>query len=225
MVSDDPESFADLDGHDSIFDNIISAVGGDRRNPGPTVVQMLVGGAKGLANLAISLTNTVTSSFDAVAGIKPGGEILPSGTIPEIPLSNAAQELGAVAATTLTTAAVSGLAEPGAGAGVQANRASGLAFEGKAIESEGLTKNTTPMEAPDPKTGQAGTTIPDAMRSNGQTVDAKNVKTLSDSPQLRRQSMISAKSGQKAQVLVNKNNIQKVSPTVQKRMDIKKIDP
>jgi len=51
----------------------------------------------------------------------------------------------------------------------------------------------------------------------------KNVKVLSDSPQLRRQSVISAQSGQKAQVLVNKGRIQKISPTVQKRMDVQKI--
>jgi hypothetical protein len=79
------------------------------------------------------------------------------------------------------------------------------------------------MEAVGPKTGQTGTTIPDAIRSNGQTVEMKNVKNLSDSPQLRRQSEISAKSGQKGQVIVSGKNL-KVSPTVKNRMDIKKLD-
>jgi hypothetical protein len=77
------------------------------------------------------------------------------------------------------------------------------------------------MEAVDPKTAQTGTTIPDAVRPTGQTVDFKNVKNLSDSPQLRRQSVISARSGQKGQVITGPRN-QTVSKTVQKRMDVKK---
>jgi Homeodomain-like domain len=47
-------------------------------------------------------------------------------------------------------------------------------------------------------------------------------ENLSDSPQLRRQSAISARSGQKGQVIVSKRN-QTISPVVQQRMDVKKI--
>jgi len=66
-----------------------------------------------------------------------------------------------------------------------------------------------------------GKTIPDAIRSNGQTVEFKDAKKVSDSPQLRRQSEISARSGQKAEVIVSNKN-QRVSSTVKARMKVKK---
>jgi len=64
-----------------------------------------------------------------------------------------------------------------------------------------------------------GKTIPDAIRSNGQTVEFKDAKKVS--PQLRRQSEISARSGQKAEVIVSNKN-QRVLSTVKARMKVKK---
>ena len=95
----------------------------------------------------------------------------------------------------------------------------GLQNEKKVLKSEGLTKNTRLISAPDPKTGKMGRTIPDAIRSNGQTVDVKDQKYLRDSPQLRRQSAISARKRQKGQVIVGKKT--RVVKAVEKRMDIK----
>src|SRR5262249_2728145 len=99
------------------------------------------------------------------------------------------------------------------------NAAKGKEFEKSALDKEGLSKNTKPMQATDPKTGQEGTTIPDAMRGNGQTVDTKAGSYVSDSKQLRLQSEVSQQSGQKAQIVVKPGT--KVSKTVQERMDVK----
>ena len=99
------------------------------------------------------------------------------------------------------------------------NAAKGKEFEKSALDKEGLSKNTKGMQATDPKTGQEGTTIPDSVRQNGQTVDAKAGSYVSDSKQLRLQSEVSQQSGQKAQVIVKPGT--KVSKTVQDRMDVK----
>ena len=72
----------------------------------------------------------------------------------------------------------------------------------------------------DPKTGKVGTTIPDGVRPNGTTVEVKDVKKLSDSSQLRRQSEISRQSGQKGEVITGTNS--KVSKTVQDRMRVRR---
>jgi RHS repeat-associated protein len=106
---------------------------------------------------------------------------------------------------------------------VQANRKAGLDTQKQALEKEGLKENTKHIEATDPKTGKTSTTVPDAVRENGQTVEVKDVKQLSDSPQLRRQSEISAQSGQKGQVILGRKN-ESVSNTVKTRMDVKKSD-
>ena len=106
---------------------------------------------------------------------------------------------------------------------VQANRKAGLDTQKQALDKEGLRENTKHIEATDPKTGKTSTTVPDAVRENGQTVEVKDVKSLSDSPQLRRQSEISAQSGQKGQVILGQKN-QSVSNTVKTRMDVKKAD-
>ena len=63
------------------------------------------------------------------------------------------------------------------------------------------------------------TTIPDGMRENGQTVEAKAGSSVSDSKQLRLQSDISQQSGQKAQMILKSGT--KVSKTVQERMNVK----
>lgn len=100
----------------------------------------------------------------------------------------------------------------------------GKQAEKAVLQSENLAKNTKVIQAVDPKTGKAGGTIPDAIRPDGQTVDVKDVKRLSDSPQLRRQSEISAQSGQKAEIIVTNRN-QTVSSTVKNRMAVKKSRP
>jgi RHS repeat-associated protein len=102
---------------------------------------------------------------------------------------------------------------------VQANRKAGLDYEKKVLDKEGVSKNTNPMKATDPKTGKEGTTIPDGVRENGQTVESKGGKSVSDSPQLRRQTEVSQQSGQKPQVVVKPGT--KVSKTVRERMDVK----
>ncbi|HET9363478.1 MAG TPA: putative toxin, partial [Candidatus Angelobacter sp.] len=102
---------------------------------------------------------------------------------------------------------------------VQANRKAGLDYEKKVLDKEGVSKNTKPMKATDPKTGKEGTTIPDGVRENGQTVESKGGKSVSDSPQLRRQTEVSQQSGQKPQVVVKPGT--KVSKTVRERMNVK----
>ncbi len=136
----------------------------------------------------------------------------------------ASKDAGRVGAVILTVVVVASAAKGTAPAaepasGVQANRAAGLEFEGQALKNEGLAKNTTSVQAVDPKTGKTGTTVPDAIRPNGQTVDAKAGSRVSDSAQLRRQSQASQQTGQKAQLIVKKGA--KVSKTVQGRMDVK----
>jgi RHS repeat-associated protein len=101
------------------------------------------------------------------------------------------------------------------------NKKVGAIGEAKTLKELKLTKNTKSIEAIDPKTGKLGKTIPDAL-DNGQTVEIKNVKRLSDSPQLRRQSEISGQSGQKAKVVTGKET--KVSNTVRDRMKVKEVD-
>jgi hypothetical protein len=105
-------------------------------------------------------------------------------------------------------------------ASILENAAKGAEAEKATLSAEGLAKNTEKFTAIDPKTGQAGATIPDAVRESGQTVDVKNVQNLSDSKQLRLQSQVSAQNGQKAQVISTNPNA-KISSTVKQRMDVK----
>ncbi len=94
----------------------------------------------------------------------------------------------------------------------------GLESEKTGLNALGLEKNTKKMSAVDPKTKEMGATIPDGIRANGQTVELKDRDYLSDTPQLRRQSEISAESGQQAQVVLMRDT--KVSKTVKERMDV-----
>jgi RHS repeat-associated protein len=96
----------------------------------------------------------------------------------------------------------------------------GRQAEKSVLEAEGLVKNTKAIQAVDPKTGKVATTIPDAIRASGQTVEVKDVKRLSDSPQLRRQPEISRAAGQRGQVITGTNT--KVSETVQRRMEVRR---
>jgi len=77
----------------------------------------------------------------------------------------------------------------------------GRRSETRVLKEMGLDKNTDAFQAIDYKTGFEGTTIPDAVRLNGQTVEFKGVQELTDSPQLRMQSAVSARHGVKAQVV------------------------
>jgi hypothetical protein len=98
----------------------------------------------------------------------------------------------------------------------------GRASEKAVLGAEGLAKNTAGIKAVDPKTGKVGTTIPDAMRPSGATVEVKDVKRLTDSPQMRRQSEISRQAGQRGEVVTGTNT--NVSRTVQDRMRVRRRD-
>ena len=209
FVGGNPASKADPDGHAGPGDvlQVIDIVNRFASNPGGFIKSFLKGSGKQ------EVANINMHEFG-------GHDLKPN-------FSNDVERAGGAALNGTSTAAGYAAMVVGSGkgegeaAGVQANRTAGLEFEGQGLAKEGLTKNTTPMEAVDPKTGQTGTTVPDAVRSNGQTVDFKNVQNLSDSPQLRRQSVISARSGQKGQVIAGPRN-RTVSKTVQKRMEVKK---
>jgi intein/homing endonuclease len=95
----------------------------------------------------------------------------------------------------------------------QAALARGRKNEAKALAEEGLRKNTESFTIKDPKTGKLKTTIPDGMK-NGQTVEIKDVKTLSDSAQLRVQNELSGQNGKRAKIITGKNT--KVSDIVLK---------
>ena len=174
---------------------------------------------------AIAVAERMTNEVGAGVGEVVGG--IASGNDKEV--TEGLNRIGATVVPLVAGAEAAEAGEAGEAAAtatdIQANRATGLDFERQALESEGLSKNTTPMAAVDPKTGQMGQTVPDAIRSSGQTVEVKNVKVLGDSAQLRRQSVVSAQSGQKAQVIVNQGRIQTISPTVQKRMHVKTTRP
>jgi hypothetical protein len=61
----------------------------------------------------------------------------------------------------------------------QINFSRGRATEVEQLAKNGLEKNTTPVTRVDPKTGKEGTTIPDAIKKNGGTVEVKDVKNQS----------------------------------------------
>jgi RHS repeat-associated protein len=181
MVADDPESFADLDGHCCDWTSGWDAV----KDEASFLGQEVIGIAKTAVNVIPATYNVAATVLNAESeGSSLGSTNLP--LAPTLPLTSLGQVVGADVATLGLVA--TGLTKSGpAGADVQANRAAGMDFESQTLKSEGLTKNTKPIDAVDPKTGETGTTIPDAIRPNGQTVEMKNVKNLSDSPQLRRQ--------------------------------------
>jgi RHS repeat-associated protein len=202
-----PQRYTDANGHEP--DDLITRISEFLRDPDVTH-GVGAGGARFLAR--------TLNGFGSL--LEPQGKFIP---VPMMPTFNDKQETIATVTETVLTVLSLASATPARSspAAVTLNRAAGLKFEGQVLKSEGLPKNTKPITALDPKTGKTGTTIPDAIRPNGQTVDMKAGKIVSDSPQLRRQSQISAQSGRKGQVIVSSNN-QKVSPTVQARMDVKK---
>jgi len=84
------------------------------------------------------------------------------------------------------------------------NFSRGNQSEAEQLSKNGLEKNTKPIETIDPKTGQKGTTVPDALKNDGQsTVEVKNVKGQSLTEQLRLQEKFSNDNGFKPELLIN----------------------
>ena len=76
--------------------------------------------------------------------------------------------------------------------------------EAEQLAKHGLEKNTKPIEVTDPKTGQKGMTIPDAMKNDGQsTVEIKNVGKQSLTKQLRLQEKFSNDNGLNPELIIN----------------------
>ena len=95
----------------------------------------------------------------------------------------------------------------------------GRANEAKGLAVVGADKNTKPVTTVDPKTGNTGTTIPDGKHADGQNVEVKDSKRVTDSPQLRLQNADSkASSGKPSQVVTGQNT--KVSKTVQQNHEV-----
>lgn len=100
------------------------------------------------------------------------------------------------------------------------NFARGNATEAEQLSKNGLEKNTTPYKSIDPKTGNDGTTVPDAMKPDGGTVEIKDVKNQSLTEQLRLQKNISEGNGAKPELIINETA--KLSKPLQKAgFDIK----
>ena len=95
----------------------------------------------------------------------------------------------------------------------------GRANEATGLSEVGADKNTKPVTAVDPKTGKTGVTIPDGTHADGQHVDVKDSKRVTDSAQLRRQNADSkANSGKPSQVVTGKKT--QVSKTVQENHEV-----
>ncbi len=77
----------------------------------------------------------------------------------------------------------------------------GRVTEERVLREEGLLGIKKEFTLRDPKTGEMATTIPDAVRPNGRTVDVKDVAELSETQQLRLQREVSRRSGQKAEII------------------------
>jgi hypothetical protein len=90
--------------------------------------------------------------------------------------------------------------------------------EKKVLESEGLTKNTESFTVKDPKTGKDVTTIPDSM--DDAVTEIKDVKTLSDSKQLRAQREVAKQQGKEHVVVTGSNT--HVTKTVQEKSKVKR---
>ena len=93
----------------------------------------------------------------------------------------------------------------------------GRQTEAEQLKRVGLDKNNKSFTRPDPKTGKEGTTIPDGYK-DGQIVEIKNVKRLTDSKQLRLQKEISAENGRTPRLIINQSA--KISKTVRQNFDI-----
>ena len=170
----------------------------------------------GVLNIVPQSINLINSGGNAVLSLTPTSYRIPM--LDEIqPDAHASAGGMAVGQAAQVLVPVGDFSE---GAQITRNALKGAESEKAGLAGEGLAKNTEKMMAVDPKTGQMGGTIPDAMRPPGATVDVKDVQKLSDSPQLRRQSAISAQNGQKAEI-ISMNPKAKISSTVKERMNVK----
>jgi RHS repeat-associated protein len=80
----------------------------------------------------------------------------------------------------------------------------GRMTEAEQLAKNGLTKNNKPIEAIDPKTGEKGTSIPDATKNDGKsTVEIKNTKSQSLTRQLRIQEKSSNDNGFNPELIIN----------------------
>jgi hypothetical protein len=77
----------------------------------------------------------------------------------------------------------------------------GTVNEMRVLKEEGLLGIKPQLTVRDPKTGEWGVTIPDGVRSNGRTVDVKDVAELSETQQLRLQREYSRQRGQKPEII------------------------
>lgn len=134
MVADDPESFADLDGHDGVLQTLFRLAGSTKRDPDRGAINLLIGGAKGLANMAIEAVNSVTGNGRPIT--TEGGSRQPADAIPELALNNRGEVMGAIAAPMLVGAAISGAME---GAGAGASLTEGLLFRNGKANPANLT--------------------------------------------------------------------------------------
>jgi RHS repeat-associated protein len=110
-------------------------------------------------------------------------------------------------------------ATPAESAPTQTPQDRGRANEATGLAVVGADKNTKPTTTVDPKTGQTGTTIADGKHGDGQNVEVKDTKRVSDSKQLRLQNADSkASSGKASQVVTGEKT--KVSSTVQENHEV-----
>jgi RHS repeat-associated protein len=108
--------------------------------------------------------------------------------------------------TTAKTGAESGVkgGSRGLSPEVKQNMSRGKGTEVDQLAKNGLEKNNQPIEVVDPKTGKPGTTVPDAMKNDGQsTVEIKDVKTQGLTRQLRLQEKFSNDNGFQPELIIN----------------------
>jgi len=87
-----------------------------------------------------------------------------------------------------------------------ANYARGNKSEASRLAENNLQKNTKPIETVDPKTGQKGTTVPDALENEGKsTFETKNVKQQGLTKQLRLQEKFSNDNGFQPKLDINQS--------------------
>ncbi|MGH2667492.1 putative toxin, partial [Flavobacterium sp.] len=85
------------------------------------------------------------------------------------------------------------------------NFSRGRNTETEQLANSGLEKNTKPVTQVDPKTGKEGTTVPDAIKPDGGTVEIKDVKNQSLTRQLRLQKAESESNGVKPELIINQS--------------------
>jgi RHS repeat-associated protein len=86
---------------------------------------------------------------------------------------------------------------------ISENFSRGAKTETEQLAKNGLEKNTQSFTRVDPKTGKEATTIPDAIKPEGSTVEIKNVQNQSLTRQLRVQKEISNEYGLKPELIIN----------------------